>query len=105
LLSIFHTKDIGFLPHIYTDAVAAAAAFAVAVAVYCVQRYLIIGTTINQLSLHEEFMMPSPSRNNSARTTWCLMPMPYFYATTNAVAVAVANVVAVYRVQCHLIGD
>jgi hypothetical protein len=94
-------KDIGFLLHIYADAVATA----FAVAVYCVQHYLIIGTTINQISLHEEFMMPSPSWNNSARTIWCLMPMPYFYAATNAVAVAVADVVAVYHVQCYLIGD
>jgi hypothetical protein len=98
-------KDIGFLPHIYANAVAAATAAAFAIAVYCVQCYLMIGTTINQLSLHEEFMMPSPSRNNSAHTMWCLMPMPYFYAATNAVAVAVADVVAVYRVQCYLIGD
>jgi hypothetical protein len=58
-------------------------------------------TTINQLSLHEEFMMPSPSRNNSARTMWCLMPMPYVYAATVAVAIAAA----VYGIQCHLIGD
>lgn len=50
-------------------------------------------------------MMPSPSRNSLARTMWCLMPMPYFYATTIAGAVAGADVVAVYCVQRYLIGD
>ena len=51
-------------------------------------------------------MMPSPSRNSLARTMWCLMPMPYFYGATvaGAVAVAGADVVAVYCVQHYLIG-